>query len=222
MTMKFFTSILTAALLMFWAGLHTSLQAQESRAEISPFAGYMLGGSIKFYEGKLKILDDLSYGGMAALRIRPSQLVELSYIRMDTQADWRPYSNYSGDYPAKTVDVAVNYLQIGTVNELVLNNDAIRPYGTISVGATWFHGKEGNAEDEWLFAAILGGGLKYYFTPNIGIRLQATLNLPMVFSGAGFYLGIGSGGPSSGVGVSTWSPVVQGNFTGGLIIGLGR
>jgi len=43
------------------------------------------------------------------------------------------------------------------------------------------------------------------------------LLLPMYFSGGGLFLGIGSGGPSTGVGVSTGVLTVQGDFSGGLI-----
>jgi hypothetical protein len=195
--------------------------AQDSKIELTPFAGYMLGGSIKFYEGKFKIKDDMSYGGMLAYRLQKGNLIELSYTRMDSQGDWRPYSGYIGEFPEKTVDVAMNYLQIGTVNELMTGNDQLRPYGTFSLGAAWLHGKETTAKDEWLFAVNAGVGLKYFFAPRIGIRLQARLMLPLVFSGAGFYLGVGTGGPSAGVGTSSFAPIVQGDFTGGLIIALG-
>jgi hypothetical protein len=195
--------------------------AQDSKFELSPFAGYMLGGSIKFYEGKFKIQNSASYGGMLAYRLGGGNLIELSYTRMDSQGDWRPYSGYIDDFPEKTVDVAMNYIQIGTVNELMTGNDQLRPYGTFSLGAAWLHGKETNAQDEWLFAVNAGVGLKYFFGPRIGIRLQARLMLPLVFSGAGFYLGVGTGGPSAGVGVGSFAPIVQGDFTGGLIIALG-
>ena len=138
--MKMFRSAIAVLMIVFIAGLPGMVSAQESKVELSPFAGYMLGGSVKFYEGKFKVRDDLSYGGMLAFRIRPSQLVEISYIRMDTKGDWKPYSGWVVDFPPKTVDVAMNYLQIGTVNELVLDNDAVRPYGTLSIGAAWLHG----------------------------------------------------------------------------------
>lgn len=196
--------------------------AQEARVELTPFGGYLLGGSVKFYEGKFKINNSASYGGMLAVRTDDETLIELSYTRMDTDGDWRPYSSYIIDYPAKTIDIAVNHLQIGYVREFSLDNESLRPYGTLTIGTTWFHPKETAAEDEWLFSATAGLGLKYFFSERIGIRIQSRLILPMVFSGAGFYFGFGTGGASSGVGVSTTVPIVQGDFTGGLIIALGK
>ena len=64
------------------------------------------------------------------------------------------------------------------------------------------------------FSIGLGLGARYFFTPMIGIRLQARLLMPLYFGGAGF--GCGSGGCSSGAyfGVE----IFQGDFTGGVVI----
>jgi len=78
--------------------------------------------------------------------------------------------------------------------------------------------KEENSTDEWLFSFGAGVGLKYFFNDKIGIRIQARMILPLVFAGGGFYIGTGG----SGSYVSTTAPVVQGDFTGGLIIALGQ
>jgi opacity protein-like surface antigen len=199
----------------------TSIHSQSARVEISPFGGYLLGGSVKFYEGKFKIENGASYGGMLAVKARGGNFVELSYTRMDSKGEWRPYSGFNIDYPETTIDLAVNYLQINSLNEFPLDNEAIRPYGTIGIGATWFHPKD-EGDDEWLFAMNAGLGLKYFFNDRIGIRLQARLLLPMIFNGGGFYFGIGTGGASTGVGVTSTTPIVQGDFTGGLVIALGE
>jgi hypothetical protein len=196
--------------------------AQSRRVEITPFGGYILGGSIKFYEGKFKIENSASYGGMLAVEIDRGYLIELSYTRMDSEGEWQPYSGFADDYPETTIDVAVNHLQIGSVKELELDNEMIRPYGTFTLGTTWFHPKTDQGEDEWLFSVTGALGLKYFFTERIGIRVQARLLLPLIFEGAGFYMGIGTGGVSSGVGVTSTVPIVQGDFTGGLIIALGE
>jgi hypothetical protein len=112
----------------------------------------------------------------------------------------------------------MNYLQINSLNEFPLDNEAIRPYGTAGIGTSWIHPKEGNANDEWMFIFNAALGLKYFFSDRIGIRIQARLLLPMIFNGGGFYFGYGSGGAY----VSSTTPIVQGDFTGGLIIALGE
>ncbi len=206
------------SLVIILLAFSTMISAQDHKVELTPFGGYMLGGSIKFYEGKFKVNNAACYGGMLAVQVRSGVFIEMSYTGMTTTGDWRPYNSYSIDYPEKTVDMAVNHFQIGSVNELPLDNESIRPYGTVSVGTTWFNPKESNADDEWLFSVAAGLGLKYFFNERIGIRAQARLLLPLVYNGAGFYFGTGG----SGAYVSSTAPIVQGDFTGGIIIALGN
>jgi hypothetical protein len=195
-----------------------NLFSQDHKVELTPFGGYLLGGKIQFYEGDFKIQDAACYGGMLAVQVHSGSFIELSYTGMTTQGDWRPEFNYSGSHPAGTVDMAVNYFQIGSVNEIPVDNESIRPYGTATLGTTWFNIKDDDATDEWLFSVALGGGLKYFFNEKIGIRIQARLLLPLIFNGGGFYIGTGS----SGAYVSATEPIFQGDFTGGLIIALGQ
>jgi opacity protein-like surface antigen len=189
----------------------------QARVEISPFGGYLLGGSLKFYEGKFKIENAASYGGMLSMKAAGGNFIELSYTRMDSQGQWNPSSGYMSSLPRDTFDIAMNYLQINSLNEFALDNEAIRPYGTAGIGTSWIHPKEGDTSDEWMFTFNAALGLKYFFNDRIGIRLQARMLLPMIFDGGGFYFGTGGGGAY----VSSTSVIVQGDFTGGLIFALG-
>ena len=155
---------------------------------------------------------------MLAVQVSSGNFVEISYTGMTTQGNWKPYNDYEVSIPEGTVDMAVNHIQIGSVNELPLDNEAVRPYGTLSLGTTYFNIKDDDADDEWLFSVAAGLGLKYFFNERVGIRLQARLLLPVIYNGGGFYLGTGG----SGMYVSSTAPIVQGDFTGGLIIALGQ
>jgi hypothetical protein len=207
---------ITAIIVLFFsiAGITYS---QDHKVEITPFGGYMLGGSVKFYEGKFKVEDNACYGGMLAVQVSSGDYIEFSYTGMNTVGDWKPYSDYISEHPAQDVDMAVNHFQIGTVNELPLDNEQVRPYGTLTLGTTWFNLQEENSNDEWMFSVGAGLGLKYFFNDRVGIRLQARLLMPIVYNGGGFYIGTGG----SGMYVSATSPIFQGDFTGGLIIALG-
>jgi hypothetical protein len=196
--------------------------SQGRKVELTPFGGYLLGGSLKFYEGKIKIGDAACYGGNLALEVSPGQFVELSYTRMDSKADWRSYNEYTLQYPDTTIDLAMNYLQIGSLNELKLNNEQVRPYGTITLGTSWIHPKLENTSDKWLFTFALGAGIKYFFNDHIGIRVQARMIVPLVYNGTQFYVGVGYGGSTSGIAVTATAPILQGDFTGGLIFVLGE
>ena len=79
-----------------------------------------------------------------------------------------------------------------------------------------------NISDRWNFSASLTGGMKYYFTDYIGLKIFARLLLPMEFYGGGAYCGIGTGGVSCGLGVSSWAFIVQGDFGAGLIFRINR
>jgi hypothetical protein len=208
-------SVCLAVLIVLISG---KTYSQDHKVEITPFGGYLLGGSVKFYEGKFKVEDAACYGGMLAVQVSSGNFVEISYTGMTTQGNWKPYNDYEVSIPEGTVDMAVNHIQIGSVNELPLDNEAVRPYGTLSLGTTYFNIKDDDADDEWLFSVAAGLGLKYFFNERVGIRLQARLILPVIYNGGGFYLGTGG----SGMYVSTTAPIVQGDFTGGLIIALGQ
>jgi hypothetical protein len=215
MKKSLFSGFSLAFIILAFAG---QIFAQDHKVELTPFGGYLLGGSIKFYEGKFKIEDAGCYGANLAVQVHSGTFVELGYTGMTTTGDWLPYSTYSSEHPEGTVPMAVNTFQIGSLNEIPLDNDAIRPYGTVSLGTTWFNIQDDDATDEWLFSVAAGLGLKYFFNDKIGIRLQARMILPLVYNGAGFYLGTGG----SGMYVSSTAPIVQGDFTGGLIIALGK
>ena len=92
------------------------------------------------------------------------------------------------------------------------------PFGLVNVGIMNAQGVENNSYINTNFFTVgLGGGLKYYFSDNIGIRLQARLFFPMQFAGVGF----GCGGGGCGSSVSGYTSVIQGDFTGGIILKFG-
>jgi hypothetical protein len=72
------------------------------------------------------------------------------------------------------------------------------------------------ADDIWRFAFTVGGGAKIYLSDRFGLRLQGRIMAPLYFSGGGVYFGTGG----SGFGVSGGIPILQGDFTAGLIIRL--
>jgi hypothetical protein len=69
------------------------------------------------------------------------------------------------------------------------------------------------------FAAGISGGFKYALNNNIGLRLQANLNFPIIDAGASLWWSPGSG---VDVGVSSYTPIMQFGFTGGLVFMLAK
>ena len=195
-----------------------SVTFAQAKVEVTPFGGYMFGGKLRFYEGELKIQDNANYGILLNFALAPDTKLELFWSQMATTARFKSY--YGFDFPEleDPFSVNVNYIQIGGVQEADINNDMIKPFGAFTLGTTYFNPTDNNLQDSWRFSVTLGGGVKFWFTDRVGIRLQGRLLMPLYFSGAGIYFGTGGSGLSVGAG----SAILQGDLTGGLIIGLGK
>ncbi len=183
--------------------------------------GYFFGGSVKFYEGKLKIKDNVSYGVVAGLPLPNGVTIEFSYTGMPSTAQWRPYFNYENQYPERNFGINVNYFNLGGVRNIPLS-DKVKGFGALRAGAAYFNSTANDIDDVWRFEVSLGGGIKVYLTDKIGLRFQGNMHLPLVFSGVGLFCGIGSGGSGCDVGVGSTASIIQGDFSAGLIFRLGN
>jgi len=186
--------------------------ATGPRIELTPISGYSLNGHVNLYRAKFKMDNAAHYGGIISVEVAPGLLGEFSYTRSKTTAKYEDF--LTGD--KTNYDMAIDYFQLGGVKEL--KKGPVVPFGMASLGITWFNMTTHGVSDHVSFSAALGGGIKFFFNDRIGIRMQGRLLLPMYFSGGGLFLGIGSGGPSTGVGISTGVLTVQGDFSGGLIV----
>jgi len=54
--------------------------------------------------------------------------------------------------------------------------------------------------------------MKFFINDQMGIKLSGNMLFPIMDVGASLWFGTGGGG----VGVSTWSPILQFNFNGGI------
>lgn len=191
-----------------------------SQIEIAPSAGYMFGGRLNYYEGELKIYDNANYGvSFIVPDVSFDTDLEINYTRMDTRAKFRatPQSGYDD----ANFDMSVNYIQVGALKALNANDEKLQPFGSFSLGATIFSPKA-DVDDTWQFSITLGMGTKYWITDRVGIIVRGRLMMPMVFGGVGGYYGIGSGGSGGGLSVNTYTTILQGDFSGGLIFSLGK
>ena len=204
--------------------LLTSLISFAQRdIEITGFGGYVLNGDIKTYYGDYPVQDNPNYGGILSIEGFDNTFFEFMYNRNDTKFNYER----GGFLTSESVDMAVEYYQIGSLHQLDVH-DIIKPFGIATLGAVRFHPKNNmdldgdnvyvHIDDAWRFAATIGAGLKIFINDKLGIRLQARLLLPMEFNG--LFVGIGSGGVSGGT--SFLIPLVSGDFTAGLIIRLGK
>ena len=196
--------ILLAPIILFAQGI-----------EIVPFTGYQFGGKIDYYEGKIKIYDGQNYGVSIFVPMQANIDLELNYTRLGSQITFSPH-HVGSDYYYRESSVFTNYFQIGVLNKLRLPNEKIIPFGSISLGATWFDTKDFG--DMWMFSVVLGGGIKVMFSKWIGIIGRGRLMMPIQFGGVSFYAGTGGSGMSANSNVAP----IQGDFNLGLLLKLGK
>lgn len=204
--MKNFTTKLF--LIAFMSIISLPIIAQPA-ITLEAFGGWLWTGKAG-YNGSIKVDDKGNYGLRAGVSPNTGMVIEFEWNHTDTRLNW----NNIGGIGDNKEDVALNYYLLG-FNMEKGEGPAI-PYGLFNIGVMNMKGQDTNFSENW-FTVGLGGGLKYYLSDKIGIRLQARLFLPMQFAGIGF----GCGGGGCGTGVSTYTSTVQGDFTGGIILKLG-
>ncbi len=183
-----------------------SNETPERIVEISATYNYQFGGKFYYYVNgykELRVSDSDSYGINLSFPSKWNTRVELAFFNQGTTV--------SGDRDFGREDISVRYYQIGVVKEMPKGN--LIPYGTFSVGAVELN-PDGQYDDIWKFALTLGGGMKYYFTKNIGLKLEARMLVPIAYGG--LYFGTG------GSGVSASSATVQGYIGAGATFALTR
>lgn len=185
-----------------------SISGFSQEFEITPYTGWMLGGRLNTYNGYANLKDGQNYGIAISYEIAYQTKVEFMYNRMVSDLEIHEYA----EDPYIAFKLANDYFQAGVLRELM--DDVIRPFGVGMLGAAVFTPQDSQYSAQWRFSASLAGGIKIFPTEHIGIRLQARMLIPMYFGGLGFWCG--TGGCSGGLTAS--SAMVQGDFTGALIV----
>lgn len=199
------------AMLLFMVTI--SIRVISAQAlEINGFYGWQLHGTARLYDGDLRINDAANYGGKLSVALSSTTHAELSYMRSDTEGWFDPFYGT----PSEVFQFSSNYIQLGGVQEVDMGK--IRPYGTIAMGLTIWDPKTNVLSTKTQFSATVGGGLKIWLTDILGIRVQGSMLMPMVFNGFGFGCGIGTGGSGCGGNLYTRITPFQGEFSGGIIL----
>lgn len=200
------------AIILFITGISTQdLYAQA--IELNGFYGWQLNGKAKLYDGEFIMQSAPNYGGKLAVGLSTTTFVEISYMRSDTEGYFRPYS--ISTEPRETYQYSSNYITVGGLQEVDLGK--IKPFGTFGIGTVIWAPKDYSGT-KWQFQFSLGAGFKIWLNDRFGLRAQGSMMMPLVYDGAGFGCGIGTGGAGCGGGVYTRITPFQGEFSGGLII----
>ena len=183
--------------------------------ELAGLAGYHISSDLNFITGSASIDGSPSYGAAIRARIRPGETAELLWVIVPTNAHFFSTTVGAGD-----ASLTINYFQIG--GSKGFRSDRIEPYLSGTIGAALYApgtlvipgGTQIQGSDIWRFAFTIGGGLKVWLHEKLALQFEARMMAPVWFSSAAFYSGPGG----SAFGVSGGIPVVEGNFTGGLVL----
>lgn len=190
-------------------------QFAAAQVYIEGFGGWLWTASIPGYRQDLKVDDLGNYGARIGFEMDDSRGVEFEWNHTNSTVHY-----YDWDIDEKDqINIAMNYYMLGFVQKFSAGQ--AEPFGILNIGMLNVSSERPDVSSINFFTVGLGGGIKYYFTDHVGIRLQARLLIPMQFSGIGFGCGIGTGGASCGAGVNAYSSIFQGDFTGGLVIKFG-
>jgi hypothetical protein len=183
------------------------------RIEVSPTIGYLWGGNLwDASDGsQLSVGDHLDYGLRAGWVASPRWTFEFDWTRVATKLEFRlpiPQAAIPLDIDYLTPRVAYNFL-----------TGAIRPYVAGGLGGAIFDQPTGS---DGYFTVTLATGVKAFFTPNFGARVEVrglasgVGDPPLGFACSEF----ASGGPDEPIVpiscAHDW--IINGDVTAGIVV----
>jgi opacity protein-like surface antigen len=139
--------------------------ADATEFEITPFIGYQFGGDVStFYQNQyqdVSIDSSENFGLVLSLGLSEMAQLELLYNTQDTTADAERFDDSLG--------LNIDYWQLSLL--WGFNPDAqINPYVVFGIGGTWL--RPDGFSNLSRFSGNIGGGVKIFFSDNIGVRLE--------------------------------------------------
>ncbi len=211
------SNLITYFLILFFILVSIPATIFAQRFEVTPYYGYMFAGKMQFVEGTMNIKDNPNYGIIFDFELdrRNGLNLELSYDRLDTRTTFKEPGEFQSENDL--FDMFIEYYQLGALYNKPLSEKA-NAFGFFTGGVARFSPVTNEYGDAYRFAITTGGGIKYFFTKSIGIRIQGRLKMPIFFSSGGLYLGSGGSGFYMGSG----TVLLQMDLIAGLTIRLGE
>jgi hypothetical protein len=161
------------ALLALFFLVPTVAAAQADRFELTPFAGYRLDGNIDSssdlgFSTDVQVDESSVFGVAFDIPLSRNWQLELMANRQDTT-----FSVDGGllDPSRELGDVKIDYYQAGFLYQWGLGQ--VNPYLVGTAGVARLDPDFPELDVETYFAATLGGGVKVFFSPNVGLRFEA-------------------------------------------------
>lgn len=193
---------LFALLLCFGFSIHAQ------KIEITPQFGYQVGAKWNYYGGYVKLKSSEHYGFTLDLSLSDNLQAEFFWAQENAAVAVKDFILYPRE--EEVGDARVDHFQFGLIHTFGYGD--AKPFLGMSAGWSTFSPDANDFRSNSSFSLGFTGGLKYFFSDHLGIRLQGQLLMPVEWGGV--YIGTG------GSGVTTGGSILQLNFSGGLIIAL--
>ena len=197
-----------AGVLCLFLTLFLTSESHAQKFEITPQYGYQVGSKWNYYGGYVKLKASDQYGVTANVSLSDNIQGEFFWAQQNSSVAVKDVVLYPVEQ--EITDVTVDHFQLGVIHTFGYS-DAL-PFVGLSAGWSTFNPDEPEYNSTTSFSFGFSGGLKYFFSDHIGIRLQGQLLVPVQWGGV--YFGTGGGG------VTTGGSILQLNFSGGLIIAI--
>lgn len=141
--------------------------------EITPMAGYRVGGSLDLKElnedgtetvTTIDFVDGSSRAIAINLNIQDDKQIELFWSHKKSELGERD--------AAEKIDLDIDYIHIGGTVLYPQHDFPLVPYIVGGLGATIFSPESDDLESETRFSLSLGGGLRYFPLEHIGLRAE--------------------------------------------------
>jgi opacity protein-like surface antigen len=200
-----FRTLLVAAALLLSSLLFPAAAAAEWGLEVTPFAGYTIGGSFEDNTtgASLDVKEGGSFGLVLGVPDTPETQYELFYGFQRTKVTG------GGTFGGETLfDLDIHYLHLG--GTYLFPAEKVRPFISGGLGATHFVPSGSGMNSKTYFSVSLGGGAKIPISDHVGLRLEARGFMTILPNSTEIFC-VSSGGAACAV-------KVQGDVLGQLLL----
>jgi hypothetical protein len=164
-------------------------QGSNFKFELTPFAGYRVGGSFdeKDGDGRIELNDSNAQGIMFNIKANPNGQYELLYSRQSTDADTEGFLVND-----PTIDLDIEHFHFG--GTYLFDGDNTRPFIALTLGLSQFHPGITDSDSESFLSVSFGGGVQLNATKRLGVRLEARFFTTFVEDDSKIFCGSSGGG----------------------------